>query len=125
MRPTIEKAHTRSIHLTILHREQRDDYYFRKVTWLMRGSEKPVEFGANKVCLFLFPPRARQLVLEEQVPLGRILKDCEIGHTTHAKAFFRVQPDDLITEVLAMKKPVPLFGRRAAIVDSHKGPLAE
>src|SRR5436305_35893 len=97
MTPTLESHHQGGIHLRILHREQRDDYYFREVVLLLRGSDKSVEFGANKVSLLLFPPRARQLILDEHVPLGRILKDCEIGHTTHAKAFFRVMPDSLIS----------------------------
>jgi chorismate-pyruvate lyase len=125
MTPTLEKYHNSGIHLRILHREQRDDFYFREVTLLLRGSDKPVEFGANKVSLSLFPPRARQLILEEHVPLGRILKDCEIGHTTHTKAFFRVQPDELIAEVLGMKNRMALYGRRATILDLQKRPLSE
>ena len=59
---------------------------------VLDGSEKPVEFGANKISLALFPPRARQLILEERLPLGRILADCAIGHNTVAKAFFTVTP---------------------------------
>jgi|SRR3954463_5562026 chorismate-pyruvate lyase len=125
MTPTLEKHHGGGIHLKILHREQRDDFYFREVVLLLRGSDKPVEFGANKISLLLFPPRARQLILEEKVPLGRILKECEIGHTTLAKAFFRVTPDDLIREVFGMKSAATLYGRRAQILDLQKRPLAE
>jgi chorismate-pyruvate lyase len=125
MTPTLEKHHESGIHLKILHREQRDDFYFREVALLLRGSEKPVEFGANKVSLSLFPAKARQLILEEQLPLGRILKDCEIGHTTHAKAFFKVTPDPLIMQVFGLKRAVTLFGRRAAIQDLQKRPLSE
>ena len=125
MTPTLEKHHGGGIHLKILYREQRDDFYFREVALLLRGSEKPVEFGANKISLLLFPPRARQLILEEQVPLGRILKDHEIGHTTQAKAFFRVTPDGLIREVFGMKNTAILYGRRAQILDLQKRPLAE
>jgi chorismate-pyruvate lyase len=125
MTPTLEKFHGARIHLKILHREQRGDFYFREVALLLHESEKPVEFGANKVSMVLFPPRARQLILEERAPLGRILRDCEIGHTTVAKAFFRVTPDDLICGVFGMKKPAPLFGRRATILDLQKRPLSE
>src|SRR5882762_6737778 len=117
MTPTLEKYHGGGIHLKILHREQRDDFYFREVALLLRQSEKPVEFGANKVSLALFPPRARQLILEEEVPLGRILKDCEIGHTTLTKAFFSIKPDELIRQVFGMKEGGTLYGRRATILD--------
>src|SRR5882672_643636 len=85
MTPTLEKFHGADIHLKILNREQRGDFYFREVALLLDGSERPVEFGANKVSLGLFPARARQLILEERLPLGRILADYELGHNTVAK----------------------------------------
>lgn len=125
MTPTLEKFHGGDIHLKILKREQRGDFYFREVVLQLNGSDRPVEFGANKVSLVLFPPKARQLILEERVPLGRILKDCDIGHTTHAKAFFRVAPDELIGSVLHLKAPAALYGRRATIFDAQKRPLSE
>src|SRR2546421_9328420 len=99
MTPTLEKFHGADIHLKILNREQRGDFYFREVALLLDGSDVPVEFGANKVSLALFPPKARQLILGERLPLGRILKDCDIAHMTYAKAFFRVAPDELISSV--------------------------
>jgi len=125
MTPTLENFHHSAIHLRILQREQRGDFYFRQVALHLVGTEKPVEFGANKVSLNLFPAKARQLILEERVPLGRVLKDCEIGHTTIAKAFFSMMPDDLICEALGLKKAVVLYGRRANILDLQKRPLSE
>jgi chorismate-pyruvate lyase len=125
MTPTLEKFHASNIHLKILKREQRGDFYFREVVLELDGSELPVEFGANKVSLLLFPPKARQLILEERVPLGRVLRECEIGHTTLAKAFFRVAPDELISSVLHLKTPTALYGRKATIFDGQKRPLSE
>src|SRR6267378_4667380 len=92
MTPTLERFHDANIHLRILSRGQRGDYYFRQVALHLDGSEKPVEFGAIKVSLLLFPPKARQLILEQRVPLGSILKECQVTHSTAAKAFFRVVP---------------------------------
>jgi hypothetical protein len=63
--------------------------------------------------------------LGERIPLGRILKDCEITHSTHAKAFFRVAPDELISSVLNLKAPAWLYGRKATIFDVQKRPLSE
>ena len=125
MTPTLEKFHGSDIHLKILKREQRGDFYFREVVLLLDGSDLPVEFGANKVSLVLFPPRARQLILGERLPLGRILKDCDIPHMTFAKAFFRVAPDELISSVLHLNGPTALYGRKATIFDTQKRPLAE
>ena len=125
MTPTLEKFHGAAIHLDIISRELRGDFYFREVTLRLDGSDAPVEFGANKVSLGLFPPKARQLILEEHLPLGRILKDCEIGHSTLAKAFLRVQPDELISRVLGLGSPTVLYGRKATIFDAQQRPLSE
>ena len=125
MTPTLEQFHESNIHLKILKREQRGDFYFREVVLLLDGTNVPVEFGANKVSLVLFPPKARQLILGEHLPLGRILKECEIPHMTFAKAFFRVAPDELISSVLHLKGSAWLYGRKATILDGQKRPLSE
>jgi chorismate-pyruvate lyase len=125
MTPTLEAAHTASIHLQIISREVRGDFYFREVALRLDGSEKPVEFGANKVSLLLFPAKARQMILEERLPLGRILKDCAISHTTVAKAYFRVSPDELMRGVLGLTGSPLLYGRRATIFDPQQRPLSE
>src|SRR5258708_5535840 len=108
MTPTLEKFYGARIHLRILNRSQREDFYFREVVLHLDETERPVEFGANKVGLSLFPPKARQLILEERMPLGRILQDCDVPHVTRAKAFFRVQADDLICHALGLRQPAAL-----------------
>lgn len=125
MTPTLEKFHGAEIHLEILGRDQRDGFYFREVVLRLNETEVPVEFGANKVNLPLFSTRARHLILQERLPLGRILKECNVGHSTKAKAFFRVEPDDLIKRALAMERATPLYGRKATIFDSQERPLSE
>lgn len=125
MTPTLESFHGADIYLRILNREQRDDFYFREVVLQLENTDAAVEFGANKVNLALFPAKARHLILEEHVPLGRILKDCNIIHTTIAKAFFTVEPDDFILRALGLERSGTLYGRRANILDPQKRPLSE
>jgi chorismate-pyruvate lyase len=125
MTPTLQKFHESEIHLRLLGREERGDFYFRQVVLQLDGTEQPVEFGAIKISLALFPPRARHLILAERVPLGAILKTCEVGHTTVAKAFFSLEPDELISRALNLTGPAILYGRRANILDSNKRPLSE
>jgi chorismate-pyruvate lyase len=125
MTPTLENYHGANIHLRILGRDQRGDFYFREVVLQLDGNNEPVEFGANKVSLALFPARARQLILEERLPLGTILKQCEIEHNTVAKAFFRLQADDFVSQALNLHEPAVLYGRRANILDLQKRPISE
>lgn len=125
MTPTLEDFHKSRIHLEILSRDQRGDFYYREVVLRLDHDENPVEFGANKVHLGAFPEDAQELILLEQVPLGRILKECGVKHTTQAKFFLRVQPDEIMTKALELENTGPLFGRKAVISDLHGRPLSE
>jgi chorismate-pyruvate lyase len=125
MTPTLEEFFKSDIHLEILSRERRGDFYFREVILRLNGSDQPVEFGANKVYVGRFPEEAQDLILEEHVPLGRILKDCGVHHRTEAKAFLRVQSDALINQAFGLDRPTELFGRKAVISDLQGRPLSE
>ena len=125
MTPTLEDFHRSRIHLEILSRDRRGGYYFREVILRLDHDEAPVEFGANKIYLAGFPEEAQELILLEQVPLGRILKDCGVRHQTAAKHFLRVEPDDLIARALELEPPTTLYGRKAVISDLSGRPLSE
>jgi chorismate-pyruvate lyase len=125
MTPTLEAFHKSGIHLEILSRERRGDFYFREVILRLNGSDQPVEFGANKVYVGRFPEEAQELILAEQVPLGRILRDCGVHHRTEARAFLRVESDALINQAFGLDKPATLYGRKAVISDLQGRPLSE
>lgn len=125
MTPTLEDFHKSRIHLEILRSDRRGGYYFREVVLRLDHDEAPVEFGANKIHLGGFPEEAQELILLEQVPLGRILKDCGVQHRTEAKSFLRVEPDELIARAVEAEPPVPLYGRKAIITDLQGRPLSE
>src|SRR5438093_1415000 len=63
MTPTLEAYHKDRIHIHVIKRMLDDDTYARLVV-LLDGSAKPVEFGAIIIHLSLFPPEAREHILE-------------------------------------------------------------
>ena len=125
MTPTLEKFHGERIHLSVLSRQQRDDFYFREVVLLLDKTDKPVEFGAIKINLALFPSAARKEILDECRPLGTLLADYTITHTSRPKAYLRVLSDDFINDALKLAQPQWLFGRRNTLWDPQQRPLAE
>src|ERR1051326_8941174 len=125
MTPTMEAFHKSQIHLEILRSERRGGFYFREVVLRLNHDEKPVEFGGNKIYLGMFPEEAQELILLEQAPLGRILKECAIKHHTEAKAFLRVESDEIINNAFELTQPTTLYGRKAVISDLHGKPLSE
>src|SRR5579872_4208865 len=89
MTPTLEKFHRHSIHIQVLGRRREDDSYFREVILRLDGTDQPVEFGAIKINLSLFSPAAREQILHERLPLGHILEEYKIPHTSQPRAYLR------------------------------------
>jgi len=125
MTPTLEKFHDERIYLNVISRQTRGDFYFREVILLTQRTRTPVEFGAIKINLGLFPAGARRLILEEQEPLGTILGEFKISHTSRPKAFLRIEADAFIKGALQLRGKQELFGRRNTLYDPHHFPLAE
>ncbi|MDB6111741.1 MAG: hypothetical protein JWR69_3491 [Pedosphaera sp.] len=125
MTPTLEAFYRGRLHLQVLGRRQKDDSYFREVILLLNATNQPVEFGAIKINLALFPPAAREQILKEELPLGHILEECKILHTSRPRAFLRLASDRLISEVLKLTGAQMLYGRRNTLFDPQGFPLAE
>lgn len=125
MTPTLEKFHGDKIHIRVMRRQQRDDFYFREVVLVLDADERPVEFGAIKMNLVLFSSAARKLILEEREPLGHILRDCAVAHASRPKAYLRVESDELINRALGLTGRHILYGRRNTHFDSQDRALAE
>ena len=125
MTPTLEKFHGDSIHIRVLRRQQRDDFYFREVLLVTDKDERPVEFGAIKINLALFTPAVKADILAERLPLGHILAEHGVLHTSRPKAYLRVQSDAFINSALGLTTAHTLFGRRNTHWDPQQRPLAE
>ena len=125
MTPTLEKFHGGKIHVHVLWRDQRNGFYFREVVLETDADDTPVEFGAIKINLNLFEPKARQLILAEREPLGHVLADCAVVHTSRPKAYLKLQADDLIGQALRVHRRTPLFGRRNTLFNPQNQALAE
>lgn len=125
MTPTLARHHQTRILLRVLSHELRGGSYFRQVVLLRESDGRPVEFGATKVHLDALPPTARRLVLEEQLPLGTVLHECNVPHFSRPQAFLSVDPDAYILEVLGLDMPRTLHGRRNTLFTPQQDPIAE
>lgn len=125
MTSRLESFHKRKIHIRVVGRHNHGNEYFREVVLELDGSLKPVEFGAIKIYLDLFPQEAREEVLRAERPLGRILHTFEIGFTSRPSAYLRVSADAFIGGALGLRGKHSLFGRRNTLWDAWERPLAE
>jgi hypothetical protein len=125
MTPTLEKFHEEEIFLKVISSHHRGDFYFREVVLLTTKTHKAVEFGAIKINLGLYPCSARPRILEEHQPLGGILREYKIAHSSRPKAYLRVQSDAFINGALQLRGKRVLYGRRNTLFDHEQRALAE
>src|SRR5262245_24006547 len=125
MTPTLERFHGRKIHLRLLGKRHKGSQYFREVVLLLDGTNQPVEFGAIKINLSRFSTEAQKQILQEERPLGHIMEECAVRHSSQPKAFFRLATDQVINVALGVKGAHLLFGRRNTLFDSQNEPMAE
>ena len=125
MTPTLEGFYHRPLGLTVLSREIENEEYLREVVLRLADGERPVEYGAIRICLGHLAAPARDRVLEEQRPLGRILQSEGIPHISWPQAFFCVQADSHTSAVLRLRGTAQLYGRRNVLLDDSRRLLAE
>jgi chorismate-pyruvate lyase len=125
MTSRLEAFHGDTIHIQPLARHTHENEYFREVVLLLNGAKKPVEFGAIKIVLDLFPEEAQQEILKARQPLGHLLKQFNIAHSNQPKTFLVVASDGFINKALNLTGTHSLYGRRNTLVDPWDRPLAE
>jgi chorismate-pyruvate lyase len=125
MTPTLEAAYQQRIHLRLLKRKVSGDVLLRQVVLVLDSDEKPVEFGAIRIQLKHLPAEARRLILEGKLPLGRVLQDFGVEHSSRPVAYFQVVADPQIREALHLTGAQRLYGRRNRLLMQSNEVLAE
>jgi chorismate-pyruvate lyase len=110
MTPTLELFHRCKLHLKVLGRIHAGEEYRRQVV-LLDPQERPVEFGAIRIHLDVLLPAVQKLVLAGQRPLGGVLIEHSVPHSSRPSAYFSVVGDELINRALGVASPTTLYGR--------------
>ena len=125
MTSKLEAHHKSKVHIQLLARHAADNEYFREVVLVLNHSLTPVEFGAIKIVLDLFPVEAQQEILKEHRPLGQILTEFKVAFSSRPRAYLRIASDKFMDESLNLRGMKFLYGRRNTLVDAWDRPLAE
>ena len=90
--------------------------YFRRVLLVQEYAGQPVEMGAIRMRLDAFPDEIRRRILENEAPLGRILRDGRFEYESRVQAFLAVTPNPEMMGVFWMREPRVLYGRRTEVL---------
>jgi len=125
MTPTLEAFHKGPVHLQVLGSRLNGHHYSREVILRMDGTNQAVEFGAIQLHLERFTAAAREEILREHLPVGHILEQYHIQHTSHPGAYLRITSDATINALFGMQQSQTLYGRRNTLLNPAAEPLAE
>ena len=124
MTPTLEEAYGQRIELRVLNHSLGENLLSRQIVLALEGDGRAVAYGAIKIYLEHFPPKARALVLEMKMPLGTILRTEGIEHNSRPAGYFRVQADRAIGDALQIPRGALLYGRQNVLSDTAHHTLA-
>jgi chorismate-pyruvate lyase len=93
--------------------------YFRRVLLVQESSGRPVEMGAIRIQVDAFSERIRRQILENEIPIGRLLRDEGVQYESRPKALLAVTPNSEMMGVFWMPEPRTLYGRRTEMI--HEG----
>jgi chorismate-pyruvate lyase len=125
MTPTLESFHQDKIWIRPEARYLEDNFYFREVVLYLESNRKPVEYGAIVIHLEHCPEDARDSILEARKPLGTLMSEYSIPHSSHPQGYFRILSDGLISRRLGVPESTLLYGRRNALQTPDGKTLAE
>jgi chorismate-pyruvate lyase len=94
-------------------------WYFRQVLLASEETGRPVEMGAIRIRIDAFTRAVRRKILDNQVPLGRLLHDSRFEYESRPKAFLAVTPNREMMGMFWMREPLTLYGRRTEMI--HDG----
>ncbi len=127
MTMTLEQHFGNRIGLRVLSTFSRGGWYYRRVLLVQEYSGRPVQMGAIRMDLSVFPRKVRTQILGNDVPLGRLLRDAKIDFRSQAKVYLAVTPNSEMMGVFWMREPRTLYGRQTEVLyrGQHIGDIVE
>lgn len=126
MTPRLAGFYQSHINLDVHARSLVGPSYLVRAVILRRGdNDQPVEFGAIGIHLDGFETHVRDLILEGKIPLGGILQQYQIPHSSHPSGYFRIEIDHRLANLLGGFDGQCCYGRCNELRHANGNPIAE
>jgi chorismate-pyruvate lyase len=125
MTSTLETYWGTSFHLKVLDKHVETTQLTRQVVLLSDEDDRPVEFGAIRICLDRFGDEARKTIISCQRPLGNILNEHGLSFTCRPNAYFTFESDEIASRAFLLTGAHTLYGRHNLLENDAGSVLAE
>lgn len=122
MTSTLADFHRSNIGLQVCEQVASEDFIMRAVVLEkpgLSGECEPVEFGAIGIQLEPFPEPIREKIRAGEQPLGGILREEKISHSSRSRGFFKIRIDSHLAALLQAPEGSLLFGRCNVLSDAE------
>ena len=120
MTVTLEEYHSSALTVKPYESHRTGEIYGRKLDLVAQRSGKIVLTGAMLFNFSVCDDEVRNLILDGEVPLGRILIEHGILRRIATETFLRIEASDPLVERFALSQPSPAYGRLATIFYHHR-----
>jgi len=126
MTSTLSQFHDDEIELKVLSLQNGGGAYYREVLLLAKRDQRPVEYGAIRICLEHFSEPARDAIVSASTPLGQLLHDYQIKYLSRPSRFLAIECDDYIAGLFGCQDRPTLYGRHNTLYNANnRAHLAE
>jgi chorismate-pyruvate lyase len=115
MTVTVEEYFGSRVNVRVMDRRHDGDSYARKILLELQSDGRVVQFGVVRIRLNFCSEPVRAAILEEKIPLGRILIEHDVLRRIETIAFYRVTPGELLTRWFHLLEPQDTYGRLGII----------
>ena len=112
---SMEEWHVCRVDVDVLASRFEAGLYLRKIVLRKSGTDQPVQFGYVRFNLDLVTPAVRAEILEEKVPLGRVLIQHNVFRHVDLGAILRFTAGPALAAYLKMPVSEITYGRLATI----------
>jgi chorismate-pyruvate lyase len=124
MTVTVEDFYQDTVTVTVLQSQSAEGFYQRKILLKKQRDGQVVQFGLVRIDLSCLPANIGQAIVEEKIPLGRVLIDHQILRRVEPTAFLQLTPGPNLMDWFGLSIPIPLYGRTGVIFCNDRPAIA-
>jgi hypothetical protein len=115
MTVTVEEFYHQSVDVRVLASSHNGDDYHREILLELQQSKQIVQYGIVRINLSCCSPTVREAILEQKIPLGRILIENNVMRRIEPTAILQIEPGTKLMKWLGMTQPQTTYGRMGVI----------
>lgn len=113
MTVTVEQYYRELVKVKVLDRHREGDYYRRRI--ILTTSTRVVLFGIVAIDLRALPAKAREEIVVEGTPLGRVLIQNNVLTRVQPTSYLEIEADQVFSDLFSIAVGTKLYGRLGVI----------